>query len=55
MIKIKVEIEIPEDIYLFFSYKSAINKNSVSKEIINFLTRELNHLKKLSLEEILNL
>lgn len=55
IIKMKIEIDLPEEIYLFFKSRSIYHKNTINQEIINYLKNEFEISKELSFEDVMEL
>lgn len=49
--KIKIEIDLPEEVYLFFKARSIIKKEEIEKEIVEYLKKEIKCLKDSSFKE----
>ena len=47
----KIEIDLPEEVYLFFKARSIIKEEEIEKEIVEYLKREIKCLKDSSFKE----
>lgn len=51
----KIEIELPEDVFLFFKSRASYHNKNLKEEITEYLNREANKLKKLPFEDVMDL
>ena len=49
----KIEIDLPEDIYYFYKSRASYHNKELEQEIIDFLNMEANKLKKLPFEDVM--
>lgn len=52
--KMKIEIELPEDVFLFFKIRSIYHKREINKEIVNYLEKETKNLIQSTFEEAIH-